>query len=265
MTCGYCGSRRYIGEARCRTCGCRADDVLAGESTRPYTEGALATQTQPHPPVREPRANVQPIVARRAAAAAAGASPAATPPQAPVQRRLFDERMGPKVVPIAAERPRSKPAQSRPRRPALETTQGRLDFPAQPPVKKMLSTTVEAFIYCEDPVATTVHRAIAAALDWSLVLIGYGLFALVFHLLGGSFALHNNLNLIMFGGMLGVIGLAYGGLWVVAGRDSAGMRWAQLRVTTFDGNPPDPAAHPAFRRLLPQPVHGNRHAVVAGR
>jgi uncharacterized RDD family membrane protein YckC len=103
-----------------------------------------------------------------------------------------------------------------------------------------LSTTVEALIYCEDPVATTVHRAIAAALDWSLVLIGYGLFALVFHLLGGSFDLHNNVNRVMFAGMLMLIGLAYGSLWVVAGRDSAGMRWAQLRITTFDGCAPEP-------------------------
>ena len=53
-------------------------------------------------------------------------------------------------------------------------------MPAQP---RKLGTTVEAVIYCELPVATTLHRAVAALLDWSLVLIGYGLFLLAFRLI----------------------------------------------------------------------------------
>ncbi len=88
--------------------------------------------------------------------------------------------------------------------------------------------------------ATPTHRAAAAALDWSIVLIGYGLFVLVFRLMGGALALHNNINLMAFGGMLALIGLAYGALWTVVGRDSAGMRWTQLQITTFHGGPPDP-------------------------
>ncbi|HTX35974.1 MAG TPA: RDD family protein [Bryobacteraceae bacterium] len=129
---------------------------------------------------------------------------------------------------------------TRTRRPAPEQTQGRLDLDP-PPARKTLSTTVEARIYCEYPVATSIHRAIAAALDWSLVLMGYGLFLLVYHLMGGTFALQNNMNIAMFAGMLGLIGLAYALLWtVVACDDTAGTRWAQLRITTFDGDRPDP-------------------------
>ncbi len=240
MTCGYCGSRTYSGETRCRTCGCRADDPLTSEFGQPLTDGALATQ--PHPSPREARPNVQPIAPHRPEAAAAQPKIAPQPMVAPIPRQdpLFEERLGPKVVPIAPNRQRPKPAANRTRRPAARETQGNLDFPPQTPARKILGTTVEATIFCEDPVATTWHRAIAAALDWSMVLIGYGLFLLVFHLMGGTFALHNNINLMVFGGMLALIGLAYGALWTVAGRDSAGMRWAQLQITTFDGHSPEP-------------------------
>lgn len=216
---------------RCRTCGCRSDDTLTGEFPGPFTDGALATQ--PRPALRDSRTNVQPFAARRGQAAA----PAVAARQGP----LFEDQLGPKVVSISPNRQRSRPVTAtRTRRPAPEQTQGRLDLDP-PPVRKTLSTTVEARIYCEYPVATSVHRAIAAALDWSLVLMGYGLFLLVYHLMGGTFALQNSLNIAMFAGMLGLIGLAYGLLWTVVARaDTAGTRWAQLRITTFDGDRPDP-------------------------
>jgi uncharacterized RDD family membrane protein YckC len=236
MTCGYCGSRRYSGESRCRTCGCRSDDTLTGEFSGPFTDGALAAQ--PRLAVRDARANVQPIAPRAQAAAA------------PRQGPLFEDQLAPKVVSISPNRQRSRPVpMSRNRRPAPELTQGRLDLdsPAAP-ARKTLSTTVEARIYCEYPVATTIHRAIAAALDWSLVLIGYGLFLLVFHLMGGIFALRNTVNIGIFLGMFALIGLAYGLLWTVVARgDTAGTRWAQLRITTFDGDRPD--AKQRFWRL----------------
>lgn len=238
MTCGYCGSRRYIGELRCRTCGCRADDALTGESPAPLTDGALATK--PRALVRE-RPHVEPISRRRPEPVA--------PPVIPRQGPLFeeplvarDEQVGLKVVSIAPTRQRTKPAPAnRTRRPVAHETQGRLDFVPQAAPRKTLGTAAEARIYCEYPVATTCHRAIAAALDWSMVLIGYGLFLLVYRLAGGAFALHGAINIAMFAGMLGLIGVAYGTLWTVVARgDTAGTRWAQLRITTFDGDQPEP-------------------------
>ena len=238
MTCGYCGSRRYSGESRCRTCGCRADDTLTGEFPSPFTDGALATQ--PRQIVRE-RGNVQAIPKPR---------PEVVPP-APVPRQgpLFDdsvgsagESIGPKVVAIARNRQRPKPAgPSRTRRSPIGHTQGQLDFPVQAQPRKTLGTTVEAQIYCDHPVATIGHRAIAAGLDWGVVLAAYALFLAVYRLMGGGFALHNPLNLAMFAGVLGLFGLAYGLLWSFVGCcDSAGTRWAQLRITTFDGDRPEP-------------------------
>ena len=117
--------------------------------------------------------------------------------------------------------------------------QGELDFlPAAPAKPRTLATTVDAVIFCEAPVAARMHRAVAAALDWAIVLIAYGLFLTVFGLAGGQFAL-NRTNLMVFAGDLALIALAYGFVWVLAGSETAGMRWTRLRLITFDGFPPD--------------------------
>ena len=101
---------------------------------------------------------------------------------------------------------------------------------------------VDARIYSEYPVATPTHRIIAAVLDWAVVLAAYAVFLIVARLIAGGFALHNPLNLAIFAGVLALIGFAYGLLWTVVARaDTAGTRWAQLRVITFDGDPPEPA------------------------
>lgn len=109
-------------------------------------------------------------------------------------------------------------------------------MPAQ---SRTLGTTVEAVIFCEAPVATPLHRAVAAALDWSMVLLGYVLFLLAFFLAGGEFALTRH-NMLMFGAALLLMAFTYGLFWTIAGTESAGMRWTRLRLTTFDGFPPEP-------------------------
>jgi uncharacterized RDD family membrane protein YckC len=93
-------------------------------------------------------------------------------------------------------------------------------------------------IHCDDPVAARLHRAIAAAFDASIVVIGYGLFLLVFRLAGGAFAL-NRTNLLALAGALALIAFAYGVLWAIAGGETAGMRWSGLRLITFSGFPPE--------------------------
>jgi uncharacterized RDD family membrane protein YckC len=93
-------------------------------------------------------------------------------------------------------------------------------------------------IYCEAPVATSLHRAVAAAMDWTMVLIAYGLFLLTFVLCGGELVI-NRANLMIFGGALFLIACAYGLFWTIAGTESVGMRWTHLRLITFDGFPPE--------------------------
>lgn len=132
------------------------------------------------------------------------------------------------------------PAKPRaPRRTRVPEGQGQLDFLAPaPPKPRTLSTTVEAMIFCDAPVAVTVHRAVAAALDWSMVLIAYGLFIAMFHLMGGSIAF-NKLNVAMFLGVLFVIATVYGLMWGLMGTETMGMHWTRLKLLTFEGFPPD--------------------------
>jgi uncharacterized RDD family membrane protein YckC len=169
-----------------------------------------------------------------------------------VQRRLFQDRPAPNVIPFETyapiePRPKrvSRPAGSeapktRRIKPQVSEAQGSLDFLAAiPDQPRTLGTTVEAVIICEAPVAVPLHRAIAAALDWSMVLIGYGLFLLAFRLAGGQFVT-GKANLLLFGAALVLVAITYGMFWVIAGRETPGMQWARLRLITFEGFPPEP-------------------------
>jgi len=164
--------------------------------------------------------NVIPISAPRAAPHTKGPTPpVASPPAASAS--------------ASGARP---PVRRAPRR---VEGQGELEFLAPLPLKtRTLGTTVDARIYCDATAATPLHRALAAALDWSMVLIGYGLFLAIFFLWGGGFYLTRN-NLLTFGAALLLIRCFYGLFWMIAGTESAGMRWTHLRLITFEGFPPD--------------------------
>ena len=247
MTCSYCGSRNADDEHRCQRCGRRPSDTL----TSGYrTDGALATKARPVPHVAPPER-----------------TPSAPPNfSGAVQRNLFQERPASNVIPFesfapapappprtrTAPQPKTAPqtktaAQTKPsaktgaarRTPKVVEGQGSLDFlPPAPTKPRTLGTTVDSVIYCEAPVATALHRALAAAVDWSMVLIAYGLFLATYALCGGQFAF-NKLNGMVFGGALLLIALTYGLFWTIANSETLGMHWAHLRLTTFDGFPPD--------------------------
>jgi uncharacterized RDD family membrane protein YckC len=115
-----------------------------------------------------------------------------------------------------------------------------LEFlPATADQPRTLGTTVEAVIICEAPVATPIHRAIAAVLDWAMVFLGYGLFLLAYSLAGGQFVMGKS-NLIIFAATLSLVAFTYGLFWAIAGTETAGMRWVGLRLSTFEGFPPEP-------------------------
>jgi uncharacterized RDD family membrane protein YckC len=233
MTCNYCGSRNGVGEHRCRRCGRRPDDILN------VNVGALATKLQPAPQVELVEA-----------AEESPRSLSRTPNLArAVQRPLFQEKPDSKIIPFesyAAPAPRTKsPAPQRAaakpsvRRSRVSEDQGKLDFlPALPPAPRKLGTTVDAVIVCEAPVATPLHRAVAAAIDWALVLIAYGIFLLGYFVGGGEFVA-NRLNYLVFGAALAAIALTYGLMYAIAGSETPGMKCAHLRLTTFDGFKPD--------------------------
>jgi uncharacterized RDD family membrane protein YckC len=234
MTCTYCGFRNGEGEHRCHRCGRKPGDTLSTEY--PFeVDGALAAQ--PRPAVRRPDA------------AQAQGRPAVNLARA-VQRPLFHDQGDSNVIPFESYAP---PVERRPRKsgaatggkapvrraPRVPEGQGSLDFlPPLPDQRRTLGTTVEAVIYCEAPVALPLHRAIAAAFDWSMVLIGYGFFLLAFTWSGGRFLLSKQ-NLMIFAAVLPLLGFTYGLFWALAKTETPGMRWARLRLTTFDGYPPE--------------------------
>ena len=197
--------------------------------------GALATQLQPASRMRVVE-RAQPQQPRQAPNFAQAVQASlfhtsnviAMPPRVETKLRARTEPGKPPTQRTAARRAKPVPE-----------GQGMLDFlPPAPAKPRQLGTTVEAVIYCEAPVATTLHRAVASVLDWCMVTLGYGLFLLAFHLLGGQFDLTKS-NVTVLGAMFLLIGFAYGLLFAWTGAETPGMRWAQLRLTTFDGFPPD--------------------------
>jgi hypothetical protein len=131
----------------------------------------------------------------------------------------------------AARRPKTQPA--------VDNLQTALNFhSAGTQSARMLKTTVEAVIYCDAPVAAPLHRALAAALDAGLIVVGCTAFAVLFHYLGGPVQ-WSKLTIGIFVALFGLIAIFYGLMWAIAGRESAGMRALQLKLINFDGFPPD--------------------------
>ncbi len=120
-----------------------------------------------------------------------------------------------------------------------DAAQSTIDFlPAAPLGPRKLKTTVEAVIYCNDPVAAPLHRSLAAALDASMIVIALGVFSIVFHVIAGPIA-WNVVTIAAFAAAFALITLFYGLIWALFGRETPGMHWTQLRLINFDGYPPD--------------------------
>ena len=120
-----------------------------------------------------------------------------------------------------------------------EDPQATLDF--LPPLKttgRTLKTDAEAVIFCDAAVAGPLHRATAAALDLSIITIAFVGVLITFQFLGKPVAI-DRITLVMLGGMFGMAALFYGLLFAITGTVTPGMRWAHLRLITFDGFPLD--------------------------
>jgi uncharacterized RDD family membrane protein YckC len=71
-----------------------------------------------------------------------------------------------------------------------------------------------------------------------MVLLGYAAILTGFRLMGGSFFL-TKANLTIYAGMFLLTGFTYGLIFSLAGTESFGNYCAQLRLSTFDGFPPE--------------------------
>jgi uncharacterized RDD family membrane protein YckC len=131
---------------------------------------------------------------------------------------------------------RSLPPRSPARKPvASADAQGTLDFIVAPASKaRTLRTNVEAQVYCDQPVATPMHRFVAGAIDAALILLGFGLFVIVCQAVGGAFG-QGRLFWISLAMAFTVVSIFYGLIWAITGRETAGMSMTDLQLITFDG------------------------------
>jgi uncharacterized RDD family membrane protein YckC len=225
MTCSHCGSRNDELEHRCRRCGRKPGDTLNGEFTVYRTTGALANKLRPV-------MVAEPPITRTTDLGAAVQGSLFSPNVISMPNRAPRAKAGPATATAGVKQPARRST-----RPRAEG-QGEFEFFAPESKNRTLGTTVDAVIYCEAPVATPMHRALAASIDLSMILMGCGLFLLMFVVCGGEIVV-NRPNLIVFGCALALVAGTYGLFWTIAGTETVGMRWTRLRLITFDGFAPD--------------------------
>jgi uncharacterized RDD family membrane protein YckC len=260
MQCKHCGFGNGEDDHRCLRCGRRLSGVVI--AAPPGYSGANAL-------ARAPMANATldqtldgdtlsgtseflPLTSALAQTAMFGdaGKPAAAGPRKVIQ---FDQWQRPGasarvvITPAAATAPVVTPAQPAPqrsvqRRVVAKTVveQGTLDFvPSAGSGKaRKLKTDVDAQIFCDQPVATLAHRCVASAIDAAMILIGFGLVAMIVETMGGSFGV-GKIFWLGLGGTFSLVVMFYGLVWAIAGRETAGMRFTDLELITFDGFPLD--------------------------
>jgi uncharacterized RDD family membrane protein YckC len=159
-------------------------------------------------------------------------------------------------LPGVPERPVTRKPAAHPKasskRSAPPVGQGNFDFRPGVGHERVLKTGVPAQVYGDSRVAPPMRRFTAGAMDAAMVLIGFGVFVASVKIAGpiaASYLTHGTMHSVSFGSgktLLGVlagsvvlIALLYGLVWALARRETAGMRWTQLQLVTFDGMPLD--------------------------
>ncbi|MBZ5609015.1 MAG: RDD family protein [Acidobacteriia bacterium] len=225
MECRYCQASNSEDEHRCRRCGRRL------RMTPVYVATAAAPALRPES---------QPVAALRPAIA--DPAPARTLKPITYQPSLFTSRELPRVVPFetiapgSIEAPPRKVSPSLPRQRPRKVVAGQQSLEFSPNVRSPRAP--EGAIYCDAPVAIPTHRALAAALDGSIILISLALFTITFRLFGGQVIL-NAKTAPLFLAVVGALVVCYRLLWCFAEEDSPGMRWSHLMLINFDGQAPN--------------------------
>jgi uncharacterized RDD family membrane protein YckC len=244
MECRYCQASNAEDDHRCRRCGrrLRRSPAYTGSSAAAPVlqyETATVLQYETAPVLQRETAPVlqretAPVLHEAHVAREAGA------PRRTVsyQPSLFPSRELPLVVrfeTLIQPSPRKpQPQTPRQRRRKMIPGQQALEFNRQ---AARSSKAADGVIYCDAPVAIPAHRALAAALDGSIMLIALAIFGLIFRLAGGSFVL-NAKTAPMFVGVAAGIVIFYRLLWCLANGDTAGQKWTRLRLVNFDGHAP---------------------------
>lgn len=239
MECRFCQALNADDDHRCSRCGRRL------RMTSVYTASSAAV-----PALRYESGAPSPI---RESSGRAGVAVEAPPPPPPpplrkpitYQPSLFNSRELPRVVPFetiapgSVEAPPRKPVSTkpRPRHRKIIPGQQSLEFAPTAGSARYVRPS-EGVIYCDAPVAVPAHRAMAAALDGSMLVMALAVFGLIFNLAGGEVVM-NSRNIWLVIGVTTGVAILYRLLWCLADGDTPGMRWTHLKLVDFDGQKPD--------------------------
>jgi uncharacterized RDD family membrane protein YckC len=242
MHCKHCGFVNGEDDHRCLRCGRRLSGVVIAAPPGFAGANALAPSVM----MSDDTAEIPPVRIARPAQPTLFAH--AGPNVIPFDRR--ERKLQPRVAavtinPAAPQAQQSTHTRATTRKPAPSAgltpdVQGTLDFiPAAPVKGRKLKTDVDAQVFCDQPVATPTHRLVASAIDGVIILFGFGLLVALIQVLGGSFG-GGRMLWIGLAGALGLVSMLYGLIWAIAGRETAGMRFTDLQLITFDGFQLDP-------------------------
>ncbi len=228
MECRYCQAANGEDDHRCRRCGrrLRMSPVYTGLSAaapvlqyeaEPVLQYEAAGRLEPH---RAP----EPSAPRRSIT---------------YQPSLFTSRELPMVVRFETIAPGSLPPSPRKPQPSAPRQRRRRVIPGQQALEftHRSAKPADGVIYCDAPVAIPAHRAMAAALDASIIVMALAVFGVIFHLAGGTFLLNARTAPMFMGAAAGVV-IFYRLLWCLANGDTAGQKWTRLRLVNFDGQTP---------------------------
>lgn len=252
MNCPHCNVSIHQDEHRCSNCGRRL-----GHGPGPFLgtrSGAAVRSAAAYKLETVAASYAEPAPGPRLESSNSSAVPSLPRHMGSLQSSLFSLKDAHKVMSIDGITEIAEPSR-RARKPAQKSSylpyQGVLEFvPANVPVPRTLPTSVEAVIYCDYPVATRMHRALAGLFDLAIVVGCMLLFlgVLFFSCEELPWATLDLGSMIAVGVATGLLGFLYEAYWIVAGVPSPGMEWAGLRLVHFDGQ--EPSSSDNFKRIL---------------
>ncbi len=258
QTCGYRGNEE--GEHRCARCGRRLDGRPAAsppaESIPPpaasvavgggQAGAAAAVAPEWRYEVSERLEQFRSKRAHRQPAPEPDESDEAVPPPDAAQKVLaFEDFAAERIEPVIVELPKTRPEPPPPAaRPPITPPLGTPRQPARAPnhwrVERVQDEDgVAQEVLCPNPVAPLALRAVAGALDAAMAVIGVGVFATAFYMLGGGLPLTQRAWVTM-GAAVAAVPAFYLFLYVFYAAETPGMLWTGLCVLDYDGYPPEP-------------------------
>lgn len=249
MNCRYCGSTNAPSDHRCLRCGRRLHLAAARPAPDLYPligASALAAERKP----------------THQAAPSAVTEPVPEPiRRAPYQPALFATQDLGRIVPIEAYKQRAAERSQRAQHAESIVARQTGPAPLQPHLPFGPSSTQSGAVaargsaadgglsdlrFSDAPVAIPVHRLMAAAIDFGMVLVAAGVLCLVI-----AFGANNGFLPGSPQHWFAGLGLALSGIyklfWAAINTDSPGLRWCQLRLLHFDGR--DPVRHERLARI----------------